>query len=114
MKIKKNERNIKMMGRKFVFDKDSVGMLDYASGELVGLKSSQFLVRDDSGNISVLKKRDFNTQLQLTGGSMVIVDYSTPVKMLVRMAKKHTQSPEKYTEEWFRLRQDEAAQNVKK
>jgi hypothetical protein len=30
------------------------------------------------------------------------------------MAKKHTQSPEKYTEEWFRLRQDEAAQNVKK
>jgi hypothetical protein len=100
-----------MMGRKFVFDKDSVGMLDYVSGELVGLKSSQFLVRDDSGNISVLKKRDFN---QLQTGDMVIVDYSTPINKLVRMAKKHTDSPEKYTEEWFRLRQNEAAQNVKK
>ena len=102
------------MGRKFVFDKDSVGMLDYVSGELVGLKPSTLLVRDDSGNISLLKKREFNTQLMLTGGSMIVVDYTTPTKELVRMAKKHTQSPEKYTTEWFRLRKDEAAQNMKK
>lgn len=101
------------MGRKFVFDKDSVGMLDYVSGELVGLKSSQFLVRDDSGNISLLKKWEFNARLQLTG-DMVIVDYTTPTAKLVRMAKKHTDSPEKYPAEWFQLRKDEAEQNIKK
>jgi hypothetical protein len=102
-----------MMGRKFVFDKDSVGMLDYVSGELVGLKSSNFLVRDDSGNISLLKKREFEMRLQLTA-DMVIVDYDTPIKTLVRLAAKHTDSPERYPAEWFKVRKAEAEEHIKK
>jgi hypothetical protein len=52
-------------------------------------------------------------RLQLTA-DMVIVDYDTPIKTLVRLAAKHTDSPERYPAEWFKVRKAEAEEHIKK
>ena len=102
-----------MMGRKFIFDKQSVGMIDYFEGSLLNKSKHIMVLRDNSDVVQVLPRRQFNHFLEMARQNpkkSVMREHTETTPELVRLVKQFGLPNKTYTQTWFNDRKADADQ----
>ncbi len=101
------------MGRKFIFDKQSVGMIDYFEGSLLNKSKKIVVLRDNSDVVQVLTRQQFNHFLELARQApkkSAMREHTEKTPELLRLVKQFGLPKEVYTESWFNDRKEDADQ----
>jgi hypothetical protein len=101
------------MGRKFIFDKQSVGMIDYFEGSLLNKSKKIVVLRDNSDVVQVLTRQQFNQFLEIARQhpkKSAMREHTEKTPELLRLVEQFGLEKGVYTSAWFDDRKEDADQ----